>query len=174
MKGRRKGVINDEQQNKIADDLEKEEREQLHRVVLALSQQSFEIKRLLATILIAMVTVCGVVFRDNYQLLIENRLYVCIAALFIILLFWIKDTMANFYGNRLRVQIDILRNDTLKRYESPEKNTYLIKLAAKPYRYKLQLFIRFSKIFTGSYYLYYAFLALIVIFVIFIPFERIF
>ena len=165
----------DEQKDKdIVDDLEKEEREQLHRVVLAFSQQSFEIKRLLTTALIAIATVCGAVFRGSYHLLLEYREIICIGALVIICAFWIMDGMTNFYINRLRAQIDELRNRARERNGLPRNNVYwnIEDIEVSGCR-KLLSFMKISKVYKSSFFFYYI-LSFKVLLVIVIPFEAIF
>ena len=152
---------------RVSEDLEKEEREQLHRATLALSQQSFETKRLLVTVLIAVATVCGAVFRDNYNVLIDNRVPLCLGLLVIITLFWIMDGMTNFYTNRLRYNIDKIRNQTRKSYGISEDSVHMNHVFGKmPPKFNLlKWFLHYwrgSKIWTFSFISYYA-LCLIVV-----------
>ena len=155
---------------RVSEDLEKEEREQLHRATLALSQQSFETKRLLITVLIAVATVCGAVFRDNYRVLVDNRIPFCLGLLVIILLFWIMDGMTNFYTNRLRYHIDKMRNQTRKSYRLSRGSIHLErvfgkKLSANKLLHWLRLHWYGSKIWTFSFISYYV-LSVIVISII--------
>jgi len=142
--------------DKIAYELDKEEREQLHEVVLSFSKQSLDLKRLLATVLVATVTIGGGLFREDLHLFFEYRRFILLGILFVIVLFWLMDAMTNFYANRLRGQMIENLNRNLEKQELPIKNN--------PWnpaeKQSLKVRIKWSKCLKfGSHFMFYYFLA---------------
>jgi hypothetical protein len=80
-----------------ADDLDREQLEQLHAATLKASDSCFELKKLCATVLVPTGTLVAV-FTDK-----KLDLAVFIAGLLVIVAFWLADAVGYFYQRKLRV-----------------------------------------------------------------------
>jgi len=93
----------------IEDDCDKRQIEQLHRVVLNFSNQSFEMKKMSVTLEVPALTLVTTVFKDN----LSDPLYVRIVLMVgigIPLLFFIIDAITYYYQDKLRKQMHIIDN----------------------------------------------------------------
>jgi len=136
--------------NEVLDELDKTEHEQLHRVVLSFSDQSFKFKQILLTTLVAIATVSVAIFRDNFQLFLEHKRIFFLGIFLLVALFWLMDAMANYYLNRLRRRMIQSENRILERYD----------LETKPIdemlKSRLRKFIKLSKVIRAdSHFLFY-------------------
>jgi hypothetical protein len=80
-----------------ADDLDREQLEQLHAATLKASDSCFELKKLCATVLVPTGTLVAVF--TNKKL----NLAVFVAGLLVIVAFWLADAVGYFYQRKLRV-----------------------------------------------------------------------
>jgi hypothetical protein len=80
-----------------ADELDREQIEQLHAATLKASDSCFELKKLCATVLVPTATVVAV-FTDK-----RLNEAVFIAGLLVIVAFWLADAVGYFYQRKLRV-----------------------------------------------------------------------
>jgi hypothetical protein len=94
------------------DDMDLMSIEQLHKVVLQLSSNCFELKKLCATILISAATLFATFsgWRLNYS--IFNSGFV------VTLFFWILDAQSYYYQEKLRSRMKILAERILRRRSS--------------------------------------------------------
>lgn len=79
-----------------ADDLDREQIEQLHAATLKASDSCFELKKLCATVLVPIATLVSV-FTDK---LLNDAVF--LAAILVIVAFWLADTVSYFYQRKLR------------------------------------------------------------------------
>jgi hypothetical protein len=93
----RTGARPDATKNVTADDLDREQLEQLHAATLKASDSCFELKKLCATVLVPTGTLVAVF--TNKKL----NLAVFIAGLLVITAFWLADAVGYFYQRKLRV-----------------------------------------------------------------------
>jgi hypothetical protein len=85
-----------------ADDLDREQLEQLHAATLKASDSCFELKKLCATVLVPTGTLV-VVFTDK-----RLNVAVFVAGLLVITAFWLADAVGYFYQRKLRVVMTMI------------------------------------------------------------------
>lgn len=86
----------------IMDDFSKSNIEQLHKVVLNFSSQSFEIKKLCVTVEIAALTLIATIFKDNYASSSFTML-IKLIGLLVPLFFYLLDICTYYYQDKLRL-----------------------------------------------------------------------
>jgi len=99
--------------NSINDQMDMMSIEQLHRVVLNLSKNCFEIKKLCVTVLISSSTLLAIFTKD----LIDKFIFV--SALFLVVLFWLLDAQSYYYQDKIRARMKVLGEDIVER-ERPQ------------------------------------------------------
>jgi hypothetical protein len=87
-------------QSANADELDREQLEQLHAVTLHISSTCFELKKLCATVLVPAGTLVAVFTRQR----LNGAVFV--AGLLVIASFWVADSVSFYYGRRLRIAMD--------------------------------------------------------------------
>ncbi len=92
----------------FADELAKENLEQLHRAVLQISGNCFEIKKLCATIVVAAATLVATF--TGRQL--DVSLWV--GAALVTMLFWVLDAQSYYYQEKLRARMKRLAEDRVR------------------------------------------------------------
>lgn len=83
-----------------ADDLDREQLEQLHAATLKASDSCFELKKLCATVLVPTGTLVAV-FTDK-----KLNVAVFVAGLLVIAAFWLADAVGFYYQRKLRILMD--------------------------------------------------------------------
>jgi hypothetical protein len=94
----KRGTLPDDATTSVtADDLDREQLEQLHAATLKASDSCFELKKLCATVLVPTGTLVAV-FTDK-----KLNIAVFVAGLLVIVAFWLADAVGYFYQRKLRV-----------------------------------------------------------------------
>ena len=88
----------------LEDEFNKSNIEQLHKVVLNFSGQSFEIKKMCVTVEIAALTLIATIFKDNYSTAAFITLLKLIAGL-VPVFFYMIDLCTYYYQDKLRAQM---------------------------------------------------------------------
>lgn len=86
-----------------ADDLDKEQLEQLHAATLKASDSCFELKKLCATVLVPTGTLVALFSIEK-----KLNLAVFAAGLLVIVAFWLADAVGYFYQRRLRAAMTVI------------------------------------------------------------------
>jgi hypothetical protein len=79
-----------------ADDLDKEQLDQLHAATLKASDSCFELKKLCASVLVPTAALTAVLSRNRLNAA------VFVAGLLVVLVFWLADSVSYFYQRKLR------------------------------------------------------------------------
>lgn len=95
-----------------ADDLDKEQIDQLHAVTLQVSSNCFELKKLCATVLVAAGTLVVTLTRRQ----LDSALF--IAGLVVVLLFWVADTQSYYIQAKLRNRMKELQQARARRFRA--------------------------------------------------------
>jgi hypothetical protein len=93
----------------LEDSFDKNEIEQLHKAVLGLSNQSFELKKFCITILVSACTLATTIFRDSintYSFLTAIKAIVLLIPIF----FYLVDISTYYYQDKLRKDMFDIEN----------------------------------------------------------------
>ena len=100
------------QNEQLQDELDKLQIEQLHQVVLRLSVNSFEIKKLCITVIVS-ASVLVASFTDR-----KLDLSIFLAAAIIISFFYILDVQVYYYQQKIRIRMRIIHDRMMNRHFS--------------------------------------------------------
>lgn len=109
-------TLNNEQK-KIADDLDKIQIDQLHKATLNFSNNSLETKKLCVTMQIAIYTLLASIYKQSS--LSDFVIALEVLGIFIPILFYAVDVVLYFYQDRLRENMDSRLNEIKKRNGLP-------------------------------------------------------
>ena len=109
-------ALNDEQR-KIADELDRVQIDQLHKATLNFSNNSLETKKLCVTVQIAVYTLLASIYKENA--LSNLRISLELLGVLIPVLFYFVDVVLYFYQDRLRENISTKINEIKKRNGLP-------------------------------------------------------
>lgn len=96
------------------DELDKSSIDQLHKAVLQLSANCFELKRLCVTVLVSASTLFATFSNKRPDLAIF------LIGTFIIIFFWLLDSQSYYYQEKLRVRMKRLAEEMAERHHEPE------------------------------------------------------
>lgn len=85
--------------------------DQLHRAVLQMSKNCFEIKKLCVTVLISSSTLIAVFTEDRLDV------FLFVSALFLVTFFWLLDSHSYYYQDKLRARMKVLAEEIASRNE---------------------------------------------------------
>ena len=97
------------QNEQMRDELDKLQIEQLHQVVLRLSANSFEIKKLCITVIVS-ASVLVASFTDR-----QLDLSIFLAAAIIVAFFYMLDVQVYYYQEKIRIQMKVIHNSIIAR-----------------------------------------------------------
>jgi hypothetical protein len=127
------------------DELDKTSIEQLHAVVLELSKNCFELKKLCATVLIAAVTLLATF--TNEQL--DPSAFV--GGLIVVSFFWVLDAQSYYYQDKIRTHMKKLSQQRVKR-ANPNATVDGVGMPLDPARTEKNR--RMRSLFNGSMFFY--------------------
>lgn len=144
------------QTTEIRLELSKINLDQLHKAVLQMSNNCFEIKKLCATILVAAGTLVATFTRQR----LDDSLFA--GGIVIVLFFWILDAQSYFYQEKLRARMKEIARELVKLEES-DIEIEGVGMPITPERESLGTFRRTVRSGFNASMLYYGLLSLLMI-----------
>jgi hypothetical protein len=144
--------------NELEDSFDKDEIEQLHKAVLGISGQCFEIKKLCVTIELSVCTLVTTIFREIHaskELLFVIKIIIFSVPMF----FYFVDICTYYYQDKLRKTMFDIENKIRCRHNVQLKND-------KRFNIKNYIFVRrlFKSIVNGTNIIYWGLIGFAIIF----------